>query len=199
MVVFGLILLILAILVIGYVWLATGGMAPVSIDYGILNVELSPLWFFFAGGITLAVATSGLWLMGVGAKASARRAKEVRELRRQAQDADRRTQRGRDRDNLGKGTDHGTGSTTAPAGRGGAVAGGTRGTSAPATTGPTGGPGTSGTPARPDGHVGQTPPSGGTHGQTPPTAGTQGQAPGDGPILPPSGGRPDGPATDPRH
>lgn len=179
MVVFGLILLILALLVIGYVWLATGGMDPVSIDYGILNVELTPLWFFFAGGITLAVATSGLWLMGVGAKASARRAKEVRELRRQAQDAGHQPQRGRDRDTLGKGTDRGT---TAPAGRGVAVDRGASGTSAPGTTGATG------APTRTDGPVGQAPPSGGR----------QEQAPDDGPILPPSGGRPDGPATGPR-
>lgn len=111
MIIFGLVLLILAIIVIAYVWLATSGMAPVSIDYGILNVELSPLWFFFAGGITLAVATSGLWLMGVGAKSSARKAKEVRELRRQAKESDRSAERGRDRAALGSGSDRGTGAS----------------------------------------------------------------------------------------
>lgn len=108
MIIFGLVLFILAVIVIAYVWLATAGMAPISIDYGILNVELTPLWFFFAGGIVLAVATSGLWLMGVGAKASARRAKEVRELRRQAKESDRRVERDRDRAALG--SDQGRGS-----------------------------------------------------------------------------------------
>lgn len=101
MIIFGLILFILAVIVIAYVWLATSGMTPISIDYGILNVEITPLWFFFAGGIVLAVATSGLWLMGVGAKTSARRAKEMRELRRQAKEYDRRVERDRDRDALG--------------------------------------------------------------------------------------------------
>lgn len=119
MIVFGLVLLILAIVVIAYVWLATAGMSPVSIDYGVLNVELSPLWFFFAGGITLAVATSGLWLIGVGAKASTRRAKEMRELRRQAKESERRTERDQDRAALGsdrdrRGSAPGGSSTSAP-------------------------------------------------------------------------------------
>lgn len=115
MIVFGAVLLILALIVIAYVWLATSGMAPISIDYGVLNVELTPLWFFLAGGITLAVATSGLWLMGVGAKVSTRRAKEVRELRRQAKESDRRAEREGDRAALG--TDRATTGTrggTAP-------------------------------------------------------------------------------------
>lgn len=119
MIVFGLVLLILAIVVIAYVWLATAGMSPVSIDYGVLNVELSPLWFFFAGGITLAVATSGLWLIGVGAKTSTRRAKEMRELRRQAKESDRSAERDRDRAALGsdrdrRGSAPGGSSTSAP-------------------------------------------------------------------------------------
>lgn len=113
MIIFGLVLLILAIIVIAYVWLATGGMSPISVDYGILNVELSPLWFFFAGGITLAVATSGLWLMGVGAKTSTRRAKEMRELRRQAKESDRGAERDRDRAALGSDQGRRTGSSDA--------------------------------------------------------------------------------------
>ena len=144
MIIFGLVLLILAIIVIAYVWLATGGMSPISVDYGILNVELSPLWFFFAGGITLAVATSGLWLMGVGAKSSARKAKEVRELRRQAKESDRSAERGRDRAGLGKGSDRGT-ATSAPERRAGDAAdtparpGGTTSTGSATSTGATGG------------------------------------------------------------
>ncbi|WP_238348501.1 hypothetical protein [Ornithinimicrobium pratense] len=101
MIVFGAVLLILALVVIAYVWLATSGMSDISIDYGVLNVELTPLWFFLAGGITLAVGTSGLWLMGVGAKSSTRRAKEVRELRRQAKESGRRAERDGDRAALG--------------------------------------------------------------------------------------------------
>ena len=84
MVVFGLVLLVVALAVIAYMWLATRGMDPAQISYGFLNVEVTPFWMFLAGGITLAVATCGLWLMAVGARSRARRAKEVRELRRQA-------------------------------------------------------------------------------------------------------------------
>lgn len=102
MVVFGLILLILAVAVLAYMWLATAGMDPLVIDYGFLNVELSPLWLFLAGGITLAVLTSGVWLIAVGTRNSARRAREMRELRRQAKEADRRSERDRDRAALGR-------------------------------------------------------------------------------------------------
>lgn len=143
MIVFGAVLLILALVVIAYVWLATAGMPEISVDYGVLNVQLSPLWFFFAGGITLAVATSGLWLMGVGAKASARKAKEVRELRRQAKESERRTERDGDRAALGR--RHGAspadrgpggpgGGTASPSGSSGG--GGTGGAAASAGTGP---------------------------------------------------------------
>lgn len=100
MVVFGLILVLLAGAVVAYMWLATAGMPPVSIDYGFLNVQLSPLWLFLVGGITLAVLTSGIWLMAVGARSSARRHKEVRDLRRQAQVTDRRAD---DRSTVGRG------------------------------------------------------------------------------------------------
>lgn len=102
MVIFGLILLLLALAVIGYMWFATQGMAPVDIDYGILNISLEPFWLFVAGGIALAAATCGLWIMGVGAKSRARKAKEMRELRRQAKEADRRAERAGDSASLGR-------------------------------------------------------------------------------------------------
>lgn len=102
MVIVGLILLLLALAVIGYMWFATQGMAPVDIDYGILNVSLEPFWLFVAGGVALAAATSGLWIMGVGARSRARKAKEVRELRRQAKEADRRAERASDSASLGR-------------------------------------------------------------------------------------------------
>lgn len=93
MVIVGLILFLLALAVVAYMWFATVGMDPVGIDYGILNVSLTPFWLFVAGGIALAVATSGLWIMAVGARSRARKAKEMRELRRQAKESDRRAER----------------------------------------------------------------------------------------------------------
>jgi hypothetical protein len=100
MVIFGLILLLLALAVIAYMWFATAGMPAVEIDYGVLNVSLEPFWLFVAGGIALAAATSGLWMMAVGTRSKARKAKEVRELRRHAKEADRRAERAQDTSSL---------------------------------------------------------------------------------------------------
>lgn len=96
MLILGLLLLLLAAAVITYMVLATAGMATVPVDYGILNLDLQPLWLFLAGAGTVAVAAIGLWLMGAGARAKARQAKEVRELRKQAKEQDRRIQRSGD-------------------------------------------------------------------------------------------------------
>lgn len=137
MIVVGVILLLLALVVIIYMWLATAGMPPVEISYGILNIEITPVWLFFLGGIALAVATSGLWLLGVGAKTAARRNKEMRELRRQAKDKDRRAERRDDAaklDRPGGGPAHRASATT-----------GRRTTGGGAGTGTAGGAGSTGT------------------------------------------------------
>lgn len=96
MLIFGLLLVLLAAAVITYMVLATAGESAIPLDYGILNVEMQPLWLFLAGAATVAVAAIGLWLMAVGARSKARRAKEMRELRKQAKDQDRRIERSGD-------------------------------------------------------------------------------------------------------
>lgn len=113
MIIFGVILLVLALLVIAYMWLATAGMEPIPITYGVLNLDISPVWLFFLGGITLAAATCALWLLGVGAKSQRRRSKEVRELRRQAaaKDANRRAARTGDAANVDRPSATGTAGT----------------------------------------------------------------------------------------
>lgn len=103
MVIVGLILLLLAAAVIAFMVVATQGMAPVDIDYGILNISISPLWLFLAGGLTLAVATSALWLIGVGIRRATKKRAEVKELRKQALVAER------------KGADTGRGARRSPA------------------------------------------------------------------------------------
>jgi type VI protein secretion system component VasK len=102
MLIIGLLLLLAAVAVIAYVMLATAGMTPVEISYGVLNVEVAPLWLFLSGVITLAVGAIGIWLMAAGARSKARKAREVRELRKQAKEADRRAVRTSDADNLGQ-------------------------------------------------------------------------------------------------
>lgn len=93
MIIIGLLLILLAAAVVAYMLLATAGAPAVSIDYGILNLELPPLWLYLAGLATLAVAALGFWLVGAGARAKTRRAREVRELRKQAKESDRRAVR----------------------------------------------------------------------------------------------------------
>ncbi|MGD8149168.1 hypothetical protein [Ornithinimicrobium sp. Y1694] len=115
MLLIGLLLVLLAAAVITYVVVATAGMPDVRLDYGILNLDLPPLWLFLAGLLTLAVAALGFWMIGAGARAKARHAKEVRELRKQAKASDRRAERSGDatapRDRLARGS-------SAPAGGG---------------------------------------------------------------------------------
>ena len=82
MLIFGFLLILLAAGVIAYMVAATTGMPDVRLDYGILNLELPPLWLYLAGLLTLAVAALGFWMVGAGARLKARRAKEVRELKR---------------------------------------------------------------------------------------------------------------------
>ncbi|GGK57836.1 LapA family protein [Ornithinimicrobium pekingense] len=96
MLIIGFLLILLAAAVITYVLLATAGMTPVEVSYGVLNVEVAPLWLFLAGVLTLAVAAIGLWMVAAGARGKARKAREVRELRKQAKDADRRATRATD-------------------------------------------------------------------------------------------------------
>lgn len=104
MLIFGLLLIILAAAVIAYMVAATANMDAVAINYGILNVELLPLWLYLAGVATLAVAALGFWMLGAGARSKARRAREVRELRKQAKEADRRATRTEDRSSLDRPT-----------------------------------------------------------------------------------------------
>ena len=96
MLILGLLLLLLAAAVITYMILATNGMTDVHLDYGILNLDLPPLWLYLAGAITVAVAAIGLWLMAAGARAKARQAREVRALRKQAKESERRVERSGD-------------------------------------------------------------------------------------------------------
>ncbi|SOC56299.1 hypothetical protein [Ornithinimicrobium cerasi] len=130
MLIFGFLLLLLAAAVVAYMVLATVDMASVRLDYGILNLDLPPLWLYLAGLLTLLVAALGFWMVGAGARSKARRAREVRELRKQAKVQDRRTERADD-------ATTGRTSLSRPAGSAGA--------GAPPSTAPRPGSGTTGT------------------------------------------------------
>lgn len=116
MLIIGFLLILLAAAVITYVLLATVGMTPVEVSYGVLNVEVTPLWLFLAGVLTLAVAAIGLWMVAAGARSKARKAREVRELRKQAKDADRRATRATDAGQLDRHPQASGRPTTGPSG-----------------------------------------------------------------------------------
>lgn len=113
MLIIGFLLILLAAAVIAYVLLATAGMTPVEVSYGVLNIEVAPLWLFLSGVLTLAVAAIGLWMVAAGTRSKARKAREVRELRKQAKEADRRAVRTSDGSQLDRPTT-GRPSTGAP-------------------------------------------------------------------------------------
>lgn len=164
MVIFGFLLILLAAGVIAYTVAATTGMPVVRLDYGILNLELPPLWLYLAGLLTLAVAALGFWMVGAGARMRARRAKEVRELKRQAKQADRRAERAGDATDPRPASVPGPArtqapvttppvtterpATTRPVTTQGPVTGPTTSAPGPTTAGPTAGP------PRPDGSTG---------------------------------------------
>lgn len=126
MLIIGFLLILASAAVIAYLVLATAGMPAVEISYGVLNVEVPPLWLFLSGVLALAVAAIGVWMVATGARSKARKAKEVRELRRQAKNADRRASRATDASALdqrapvtGRATDRPTGTTAPPPTAGG--------------------------------------------------------------------------------
>lgn len=147
MVIFGFLLILLAAGVIAYTVAATTGMPDVRLDYGILNLELPPLWLYLAGLLTLAVAALGFWMVGAGARMKARRAKEVRELKRQAKQADRRAERVGDATAPRPASVPGP-ATTRPVTTQGPITGPSTPAPGPTTAGPTAGP------PRPEGSTG---------------------------------------------
>lgn len=83
MVILGL-LLVLAALVVGVLAFYALPTASSTVSYDIFGNQLSinPLTIFFSGVVAALLLLLGLWLLSVGAKKSARRSKELRDLRR---------------------------------------------------------------------------------------------------------------------
>lgn len=79
----GLILIVLAIIVIGYVIFATGDLSALEIDWGIFNASLTPLQLFFLGAATILVLCVGSLMVGIGLKRAGAKRSEVRRLRKE--------------------------------------------------------------------------------------------------------------------
>lgn len=90
MLAFGLILLLIVALFIGFVvYTLVDQTTGVPMELGNLELSLTPLQLFAAGAAALALLALALWLVQVGAKRRAARAREMRELRARAAQSDR--------------------------------------------------------------------------------------------------------------
>lgn len=84
----GLILIILAIIVIAYVIFATRDLEVLTIDWGIVQTDLSPLQLFFLGAVTVLVLSIGSGMLGVGLKRAGAKRAEVKRLRKEVKAQD---------------------------------------------------------------------------------------------------------------
>lgn len=82
MLVVGIVLLVIALVVIGYVSLATIGMPTESIDFWIVSVHLNSFHLFLLGIATAIVLQVGIWLTVWGLRRNRRRQHELRDLRK---------------------------------------------------------------------------------------------------------------------
>lgn len=101
MLILGILLIIAALVVFGYMFLGTNDLDAMDIDLGIFTVQLTPLHLYLLGAATLIVLVLGLLALAAGMRAARRRRREVKELRKAVRDGgpehDRRDERAADR------------------------------------------------------------------------------------------------------
>lgn len=85
MLILGILLVIVALVVFGFLFLGTSDLEPLQIDLGIFTVELTPLHLFLLGAATLVLLVLGLLFLSLGLRASRRRRLEVKELRKEVE------------------------------------------------------------------------------------------------------------------
>lgn len=90
MLVIGLILILVALVVIGYMLFGTANLDSLEIDLGVMTVSLNPLQIFLLGAISVLILAVGTVLLFSGMRRQRRKRKELHDLRAQASVADRR-------------------------------------------------------------------------------------------------------------
>lgn len=126
MLVLGIVLLVVAVVVIGYVSLATIDSATQSIDLWVVSLHLNPFHLFLLGIATAVVLQLGIWFTVWGMRRNRRRERELRELRARDPEPGRRPETSEGRGGQAAGPARGradTAPTTGDAGRRAAVAG----------------------------------------------------------------------------
>ena len=82
MLILGLLLIVVAAVVFGYMFFGTSDLEPLDIDLGVFTVQLTPLHLYLLGAATLVILALGLVSLAAGMRASRRRRHEVKELRK---------------------------------------------------------------------------------------------------------------------
>jgi ABC-type nickel/cobalt efflux system permease component RcnA len=90
MLVIGLILILVALVVIGYMAFGTANLESIQIDMGMMTVNLNPLEIFILGAACVLVLAIGAVLLFSGLRRQRRKRKELQDLRAKASAADRR-------------------------------------------------------------------------------------------------------------
>lgn len=118
MLVLGIVLLVVAVVVIGYVSLATIDSATQSIDLWVVSLHLNPFHLFLLGIATAVVLQLGIWFTVWGMRRNRRRERELRELRARDPEPQRTARNGDDRSGA-PATGTGRGATPSSTGDGG--------------------------------------------------------------------------------
>lgn len=81
MLVVGLILVVLALVMIGFMLFGDTSVTGVDVDLGVVTLDLTPLEIFGLGAAVVFVLTLGLWLTTAGLRRQRAKRKELKELR----------------------------------------------------------------------------------------------------------------------
>jgi hypothetical protein len=88
MIALGLILVLLAVVVVAYVWFATRELPAMEIDWGVFTAELTPFQLFVVGAATILVLSIGTAMLLAGLRKQREKRAEIKHLRREVRAGD---------------------------------------------------------------------------------------------------------------
>lgn len=98
MVLLGVLLILVALVVVAYMLFGTQGLGQIEIDLGVFTALLTPLQIFLTGVASILVLSTGSALLAAGLARKRTRRSEVKALRRQVKQTERREEPRRDTD-----------------------------------------------------------------------------------------------------
>ena len=88
MIAIGLILVLLAVVVVAYVWFATSELPAMEIDWGVFTAELTPFQLFVVGAATVLVLSIGAAMLMAGLRKQREKRAEIKHLRKEVRAGD---------------------------------------------------------------------------------------------------------------